>query len=109
MEARNKPEWLKTGVMSLNTMPFFGKSGTSRTAARSLSMISEAIGANASGLQLNVNHDTVRWIPCAFACFFGGSRHPGLLARKITSDYGCDRRTAMAARVSPMTPRYIVQ
>jgi hypothetical protein len=42
-------------VMSLNVMPFFGKSGTSRTAARSLSTVSEAIGANASGLYSNVN------------------------------------------------------
>src|SRR6478672_10115380 len=39
----------QTGVMSLNTMPFFGKSGTSRTAARSLPTIPEAIGANVAG------------------------------------------------------------
>src|SRR5262249_14123957 len=55
IDARNKPGSLNTGVMSLNVMPFFGKSGTSRTAARSLSTVSEAIGANASGLYSNVN------------------------------------------------------
>jgi hypothetical protein len=45
-------------VMSLNTMPFFGKSGTSRTAARSFSNV-EAIPANASGLQSKVNQFAV--------------------------------------------------
>src|SRR5215472_6375946 len=55
IDARNKLGSLNTGVMSLNVMPFFGKSGTLRTAARSLSTVSEAIGANASGLYSNVN------------------------------------------------------
>src|SRR5262249_33634110 len=59
IDARNNPGSLSTGVMSLNMMPFFGKSGTSRTAARSLSTVSEPIGANASGLYSNVNQ---RWL-----------------------------------------------
>ena len=33
------------GVMSLKTIPFFGKSGTSRTAVRNLSIKSEVIGS----------------------------------------------------------------
>jgi hypothetical protein len=33
------------GVMSLKMMPCFGKSATSRTAARSLAMLSEGMGA----------------------------------------------------------------
>jgi len=41
--------------MSLNTMPFFGKSGTSRTAERSCSTVFEAIAANASGPEPKVN------------------------------------------------------
>jgi hypothetical protein len=41
--------------MSLKTIPFFGKSDTSRTAARSFSTIPDAIGANAIGLQRDVN------------------------------------------------------
>jgi hypothetical protein len=50
MDAWNKAGSLKTGVISLKTMPFFGKSGTSRTPPRSISSVSKAIAANASGM-----------------------------------------------------------
>src|SRR4030095_14547887 len=63
MDARNKPESLNRGVMSLNTMPFFGKSGTSRTEARSFSTVSESIGANASGTIVQRQSGSL-WQPC---------------------------------------------
>ena len=47
-EARKSSPSFKIGVMSLKTIPFFGKSGTSRTPERSFSILSGAIGANAS-------------------------------------------------------------
>src|SRR6516164_6667472 len=63
IDSRNKIGSFKTGVMSLNTIPFFGKSGTSRTAARSFSTVSESIGANASGTIVQRQSGSL-WQPC---------------------------------------------
>src|SRR5262245_18260273 len=69
MDARNNTGSFKIGVMSLKAMPFFGKSDTSRTAARSFSTIPEAIGANASGLEQNVNHRAFKTLHARLASF----------------------------------------
>jgi len=81
MDARNNTGSFKIGVMSLKAMPFFGKSDTSRTAARSFSTIPEAIGANASGLEQNVNHRPFRTLraglrPFLPSLFSFQSSHP---------------------------------
>jgi len=49
MEARKSAPSLRIGVMSLKTIPFFGKSGTSRTPARNFSIISKPIAAMLTG------------------------------------------------------------
>src|SRR5205085_12101685 len=61
-EERNSAPSFRIGVISLKTIPALGKSGTSRTAARSLESVSSAIaGADASASHRKVKR-------CAVGC-----------------------------------------
>jgi hypothetical protein len=77
-----------------------GKSGTSRTAARSFSSVFKAIGANASGLLPNVNQACSKTTSCSFPSF--SLFNPGTPSPLWANEW----RTRRKRQIKPVTFHY---